>query len=196
MDLRIHRPCSAADDRLQLIQRVILQLRDDAEAVSERRAEIARARGGAHQREGRQIQTDAAHRRAVLADHDIDAVILHRRIQHLLHLTGEPVDLVDEQHIPCFQRRQHSGQIAAFFDGWAARRLELAAHLIGQDIGKRRLSQPRRAIKQHMVERLVARPRRVDEDAQVFLELLLPDVFAQRRGTKRDLTFIHRFFFR
>ncbi len=47
---------------------------------------------------GRQVQLDGARRRA-LADHDVELVVLHRRVQHLLDHRGQAMDLVDEQHV-------------------------------------------------------------------------------------------------
>ena len=77
---------------------VELQARDDAEAVAQGVGEHAGARGGAHQREGRQVELDRARRRP-LADHDVDLVVLQRRVEDLLDDRREAVDLVDEQHV-------------------------------------------------------------------------------------------------
>ena len=38
-----------------------------------------------------------------LADHDVELVVLHRRIQHLLDHRREAMDLVDEQHVARLQ---------------------------------------------------------------------------------------------
>ena len=78
--------------------RVELEPRDDAEAVAQRVGEHAGARGRADQREGRQVELDRARRRP-LADHDVDLVVLQRRIEDLLDHRREAVDLVDEQHV-------------------------------------------------------------------------------------------------
>ncbi len=62
---------------------------------------------------------------------------------------------------------------------------ELHAHLVGQDERERRLAQARRTAQKHVVERLAALPRGLDEDAQVVLVLGLPDVVGERARTQR-----------
>ena len=88
----------ALHDALQVLDVVELQPLHDAEAVAQRRGQKPRAGGGADQRERRQVELDRARRRA-LADHDVELVILHRRIQHLLDHRRQAMNLVDEQHV-------------------------------------------------------------------------------------------------
>jgi hypothetical protein len=83
VDGHVQQPRRARDDARQLLGRVELQPRHDAEAVAQRVGQHAGARGGAHQREGLQVELDAARRRA-LADHDVDLVVLQRGVQDLL----------------------------------------------------------------------------------------------------------------
>ena len=89
---------------------VELQALHDAEAIAQRRGQKPGAGGGPDQREGRQVQFDGARRRA-LADHDVELVVLQRRIQHLLHDRREAMDLIDEQHVARLQVGQQRGQI-------------------------------------------------------------------------------------
>ena len=58
------------------------------------------------------------------------------------------------------------------------------AHLSRDDPRKRRLSQTRRAVQQHMVQRLSPVLRRPDIDVQHPLKPLLADIFLQRMGTQ------------
>jgi hypothetical protein len=74
----------APHDAGQFLRRVELQTLHDAEAVAQRRGEQAGAGGGADQGERRQVELDRTRGRA-LADHDVDLVVLHRRIEHFLH---------------------------------------------------------------------------------------------------------------
>ena len=62
---RLEQAGAALDDARQLLGRVELQPRDDAEAVAQRIGQHAGARGRAHQREGLQVQLDRARRRAL-----------------------------------------------------------------------------------------------------------------------------------
>ena len=54
------------------------------------------------------------------ADHDIQRIVFQRRIQHLFHLPGQAVDLIDEQHIALLQVGQQGGKVAGLFNGRAA----------------------------------------------------------------------------
>ena len=38
-------------------------------------------------------------RRRLLSQHDVDGEVLHGRVQHLLHLPVQPVNLVHEEHV-------------------------------------------------------------------------------------------------
>ena len=73
------------DNRLQLFRRIKIHLLHDAEAVAQRRRQKPRACRRAYQRKFRQIQTNRARRR-IFSQHDIDRIVLHRRIKHLFHL--------------------------------------------------------------------------------------------------------------
>jgi hypothetical protein len=47
-----------------------------------------------------------------LADHDVKLIVLHRRVEDLLHHGAQPVDLVDEEDVPRLQVGQEGGQVA------------------------------------------------------------------------------------
>ena len=66
----------------------------------------------------RQGQAHAARARP-LADDDVDREVLHRRVEHLLDLPVEAMDLVDEQDIALIQVGQDRDQIALALDGRA-----------------------------------------------------------------------------
>ena len=168
----------ALDDVHEGVGRVVLEARDDAEAVAQRRGEGAGLRRRADQGEGRDVEADGASARP-LADDDVEREVLHRGVEHLFDAVREAVDLVDEEHIMLLQIRQESGEVAAPFDGGAGRLAEVDAELVGDDAGERRLAEARRPVEQDVVERLAARERRLDEDGEVRLDLLLADVLAE-----------------
>jgi hypothetical protein len=138
---------------------VELQPGDDAEAVAQRIGQHAGARGGADQREGRQVELDRARRRA-FADHDVDLEVLQRRVEDFLDHRAQAVDLVDEQHVVRFEVGQQRGQVAGALQHRAGGLAQIDAHLGGDDVRQGGLAQARRAEQQHVVERLAALARR------------------------------------
>ena len=173
-------------DHRQLLRRVQLQPEADAEAVAQGRGEHARARGGPDQGELGQVQPDRARGRA-LADHDVQGVVLHRGVEHLLHLMAEAVDLVDEQHVARVQVREDGGQIARPLDGRAAGDADVVAHLRGDDARQRGLAQAGRAVEQDVVQRLVPGDGGLHVDRQALLQLVLAEVLRQGMGAQRKL---------
>ena len=59
----------------------------------------------------RELQPDGAGRRA-LADQDVEAAVLHGRVEHLLDRPVEAVDLVDEEHVAVLQVGEERGEVA------------------------------------------------------------------------------------
>ena len=92
------------------------------------------------EREVRDVQADGT-RGGPLADHDVEREVLHRRVEDLLDLTVEPVDLVDEQHVARLQVRQDRGEVPRPRDGGTGGRLDLGPHLVGDHRCERGLSQ-------------------------------------------------------
>ena len=63
--------------------------------------------------------------------------------------------------------------------------MELDAHLAREDVRERRLAEPGRAAEQDVIERLAASARGLDEDPEVLLVLVLPDVLVERASGER-----------
>ena len=95
------------------------------------------------------------------------------------------MNLVDEQDVAILEVGQQRGQIARLGDDRPGRRAKAHAHFARDDLRERRLAQPRRAEKQHMVERIAPRLRRLDEHAQIVARRLLTDEFVERFGAQR-----------
>ena len=171
----------AGDDLHQVFGRVELKVVLDAEAVSERRREQAGAGGRPDQGERVHVQLDGPRRRP-LPDDDVHLVVFHRRVQNLLDGPGQPMDLVNEQDAAVFQVGQDGDQVAGPLDGRAGRGAQGRAHLVGDDERQARLAQPRRAVQQDVVQRLPPPLGGLQEDAQVLLDLGLPDELAQPPG--------------
>ena len=97
------------------------------------------------------------------------------------------MDLVDEQHVALFEIGQQRGEIARLGDHRPRGGAEADAEFARHDLRQRGLAEPRRADEQHMVERLAALARGLDEDRQILSRLLLPDEFGQRLRPQRGV---------
>ena len=128
-------PGRPAQHPLELRGVVEVDVRGEAEPVSQRAGEQTRPGGGSDQGEGRDLQRDGGGTRA-LADDDVDPEVLHREVEHLLGRAGHPVDLVEEQHLALGEAGQDGGQVSGVLDrgtaGDAHRLLELARDDHGQ----------------------------------------------------------------
>ncbi|MNE37046.1 hypothetical protein D3C80_1308840 [compost metagenome] len=89
------------------------------------------------------------------------------------------MNLVDKQHISSTQVGQKSGKISRFIQNRAARHFKSNIQFICYDIGKRRLTEPRRTVKQNVIQRLIALNRCLDKDLQIFNNLWLPGKIIQ-----------------
>ena len=176
----------AAYDALQRRGVVVFQVHVDTEAGPQRSGEHAAAGGGSHEREGVEVYLYGACRRP-LVDHDVDAVVLHGRVEVFLHHGGEAVYLVDEEHVVGFQRRQNARQVARFVEDGPAGDLESHAQFVGDDVAQRRLAQSRRPVEQGVVERFAAILGRFHEHLQVFHHLGLAVEVGEAQGSQRVL---------
>ena len=167
--------------------RIKLEPGDDAEAITQRIRQHAGARRGAHQRKRRQVELDRSRRRA-FADHDVQLVILERRVKNLLYDRREPVDLINEEHIVGLKVGQQGRQIARPLEHGAGSLAQVYPHLAGNDMcDSVVLPKPGRPEQQHVVERFPAPPRGLDEYLQLLANLFLADVLFEMLGPQRPL---------
>ena len=172
-------PRRALQDPLEIRGRVVLEPRDPAEAVAQRRREQPRARRRADQREARQIEAHRARARP-LPDQDVELEVLHRRVEDLLDCGGQAVDLVDEQHVAGLEVREQRREIAGPLDRRTARHAQRRPHLVGDDVRERGLAEPRRPMEEHVIERLGPIACRPHEDLQVLAQAILADHLRER----------------
>ena len=111
---------AAAEHLLELGLVVEVQVADEAEPVVHRAGQQTGPGGGADQGERRDVERDRGGARA-LAEHDVDAEVLHRGVQQLLRGPGDAVDLVDEQHLARPRRGQDRDEVAGALDRRARR---------------------------------------------------------------------------
>ncbi len=164
--------CSSSASRIEI------QPHRNAEAVAQRIGEKPGASGRTDQRERREIDLHRTRRRA-FADDQIELEILHRRIEDFLHRRIEPVNLVDEQHVARLEIGDECREIAGLRDHRTGGGTEVDAELARDDLRQRGLAEARGTDEKHMVERLFARARRLDEHAQVGARFFLADEFGQ-----------------
>ena len=184
--LALEQARGAADDLLQFGDAVEIEADRDAEAVAQRRGQQPLAGGGADQGEFGQVDADRAGGRA-FADHQVERAVLHRGVEDFLDRGGQAVDLVDEQDVAVLEIGQQSGEVARLGDDRARGGAEADPHFARQDPGERGLAEAGRAEEQHMVERLAARFRRIDEHPQIVARALLPDELVEALRPKRGI---------
>ena len=120
-------------------------------------------------------------------DGDLDPVVLHRRVEVLLHGGLEAVDLVDEQHVARAELREVRGQRALVLDRGRAHRAERHAEGVRDHVRERGLAEAGRAAEEDVIERFTAIARRLDEDTQILPRGFLPHELVECLGTQRGV---------
>ena len=149
------------DDFGQIVDVVIFEVLVHVEAVAERSGEHAAAGGRADDGEFLERQVDRPGRHP-LAEDDVDAEVLHHRVDELLDRLGQAVDLVDEEDRALRRVRQIGHHVHLLVERGSTRHVQLDAQLVVQDAGEGRLAQAGRAIEEDVRQRLAAllsRPR-------------------------------------
>ena len=103
------------------------------------------------------------------ADDQVELVILHRGIEDFLDRRIEPVDFINEEHVTLLEIGEQGREITRLGDDGPGGRSEIDPQFLRHDLGKRRLAEPGRPGKEHMVERLVARLCGIDEHFEIGL---------------------------
>src|SRR5262249_32954712 len=91
---------------------------------------------------------------------------------------------VDEQHIARFERSEHRRQVSGTFDDGPRRGLESDSELVRDDLCERSFSEPGRAVKEKMIERLSPVLRGVARHEQITLQRILSDILVETIGTQ------------
>ena len=89
-------------------------MKNDAEPSPQRSGDQSRPRRRSDKRELRQLKLYRTRSRT-LTDHDVDVVILHRRVEDLFDRRIETVDLVYEKHVAFFEIGQDRRKVAGLF---------------------------------------------------------------------------------
>ena len=97
------------------------------------------------------------------------------------------MDLVDEEDVAVLEIGEQRREIAGLGDHRAGGGAEIHAELARHDLRQRRLAEARRADEEHVVERLAAPARRLDEDLQVGARLRLADEIGEPLRAERGV---------
>src|ERR1700682_6279126 len=103
---------------------------------------------------------------------------------------AETVDLVDEEDVAVLQIGENRGQRPLLLERRAGGGADVDPHLVGHDVGERRLAQSRRSRDQDVLDRLVAAARRADQDLEVRLDPFLADELGQAFGSQAPFEFL------
>ena len=97
------------------------------------------------------------------------------------------MDFVDEQDVALFEIGQKCGEIAGLGDHGAGGGAKADAELARDDLRQRGLAEAGRTDEQHMIERLAALARGLDEDREILARLRLADELRQQLRTQRGV---------
>ena len=89
------------------------------------------------------------------------------------------MNLVDKENIVLLQIGKQRRKIPLTFNGRSRGLTEIRPHLIRYDGGECSFAKSGRTIEEHVIQRFVARERRLYEFGQIRLDLILSDVFVQ-----------------
>src|SRR5690606_7030768 len=123
-----------------------------------------------------------------LVEHDINAVILHGRVEVLFHGLGDAVDLIDEEDVAFFKAGEHACEVSGALHHGAGSDTHLSPHLVAQYVRERGLSQPRRTGQEHVTQHIPALAGGTRDHAQPFDGCLLAGKVIEARWTER---FVH-----
>ncbi len=179
-------PGGPDDDRLEVVRVVVLEAGHQAEPVPQRSGDEPGAGRGADQGEPGQRHADRAGGRP-LAHQDVELEVLHGRVEHLFDRPGQPVDLVDEQHVAVLELGEDGGQVTGPLQRRTRGDVQGHAHLVRHDPRQRGLAQAGRPGEEQVVDRLAALSGGLEHDAQVVLQLGLADEVGQGSGPQPAL---------
>ena len=97
------------------------------------------------------------------------------------------MDLVNEKHIAGVEVGEDGGQVAGPVDRGAGGDAHVLAHLRRDDAGERCLAQTRRAVEQHVIQRVVTLQGCLDVNAQAVLDGSLAHIIPQASRAQRCL---------
>ena len=119
------------------------------------------------------------------SEDDIDLAVLHRRVEDLLDVPSEAMNLVNEEDVTWVEIRENGGQIPSLLDGRTGADSDPDTHLGCDNLGERRLAESGRTAEEYVIERLSPPLGRRDVDPEFLLDLRLADELVNRSGAQR-----------
>src|SRR5437879_10484561 len=121
-----------------------------------------------------------------LADDQVDAEILHGRVENFLDRGLKAVDFVEEEDFLGFKRSEDGGEVALTLKEGASTGLDGNVQFVGNDLGEGGFSEAWRAIEQNVVEGFAAGAGGFDGNLDVFFDALLANVFVETLGRSEE----------
>lgn len=180
------------DNSFDFVSRVELKPVNGTEAIAKGIGERPEPGRRADKGETGEIELDSAGRWA-FADDDVEFVIFHRWVEHLLNGFVQPVDLIDEEHIAWFEVGEDAPEIPDAFDSGTTRHLDPGAHFPGDDVSQGGLAEAGWSIEEHVIDGLTALFRGLDKNFKITLRLFLTDILG--KGLRSERVFNHNVFF-
>jgi hypothetical protein len=105
--------------------------------------------------------------------------IFHGRVEDFFDHVRQAVNFVDEKNVALLQIGEQRCQVTGAFYDRAGRTFEVDAHFQGDDVRQRGFPESWRTAEQDVIDGITPMPRRFNQDAEIFLDLLLTDVLIQ-----------------
>jgi hypothetical protein len=164
---------------ISIVGRIVREVRQHTEAISERRRQQARARRRADKREARQVDLECARRRS-LPNHEVELEVLHRGVEDLFDGRAQAVNLVDEKHISGFEVRDNRRQIACPLDDRARGGAQRRPHVVRDHMRESGLPEAGWPVEQCVIQTLAPLSSGLNEDAQVLANPILAHELVER----------------
>jgi hypothetical protein len=178
-DAETHQPRTTPHDQFEFLDRIEIEAHRNAETIAQRRRQQTEAGRCRNQRELGKVDLHRSRRRP-FADDQVELKILHGRIEDFLDRRAQPMDFVDEQDVPVFEIGQKGGEIASLGNHRPRGRAKIDTQLLRHDLRQGCLAEPGRTDEKHVIQRLAATLRSLDEHLEVRPRLCLAGEFVQR----------------
>ena len=180
----LHNRSRTIDDIHQHLIIVVFKVAIYTKTRTQRSSQKSTTRSSTNQRKRLQLNLHRPCRRTFI-NHNINTIVLHCRVQILLHHRTQTMYLVNKQHIISLQRRKQTRQITRFIKHRTRRQLKPYTQFIGYNITQRSLTQARRSVQQCVVKTLTTHTRRLNKDAEVLNHFVLSRKIVKRQRTQR-----------
>jgi hypothetical protein len=176
----------APDDPGEFLPGVVVEATLESEAAAQGCGEEAGTGSGADESESREVETDASCV-GPLIDEDVDAEILHRRVEELLDHLGDAMDLIDEEDLTVLKGGEESGEVSSLLHHGPGGDSDGLTHLGTQDEGERGLTKTRRAVEQDVIEGAGLAASCPDHHAKALDGTALASEVSEARWTQRGV---------